>query len=255
MSPVPEGLTLTVPPDAPTPGAPEKAAVRAMFDRIAPRYDLLNRLLSAGTDVRWRRRCVAALRLAPDAVVADVCSGTADLLIESLRGAPGRRGVGVDLAPAMVARGARKARAARAKALVVVGDAESLPIADAACDASCVAFGIRNVGDPLLALREMARVVRPGGRVAVLEFAMPRGPFGALYRLYFRGVLPALGRLLSGDRSAYAYLPESVARWPRPADFAALMERAGLRDVRYEPLTAGVAYLYVAERSPAGTAA
>ena len=247
MSHLPEGLTLPRI-DAPTPGAPEKAAVRAMFDRIAPRYDLLNRVLSGGTDVRWRRRCIAALELSPEAVVADVCTGTADLLLEALRGAPRRRGIGVDLAPAMVERGARKVRASRAAATVVVGDAERLPVADAACDASFVAFGIRNVGDPLAALREMARVVRPGGRVAVLEFSMPRGVFGVLYRLYFRRVMPAVGRLVSGDDSAYTYLPESVERWPRPADFAAVMAEAGLASVRYLPLTAGIAHLYLAER-------
>jgi demethylmenaquinone methyltransferase/2-methoxy-6-polyprenyl-1,4-benzoquinol methylase len=240
------GLSAAVRAEAPTPGAPEKDAVRAMFDRIAPRYDLLNRVLSAGTDVRWRRRCVAALELAPGARVLDVCAGTADLLVEALRGGPGRSGVGVDLSDRMLLLGrAKLARAgAGGRSVLAAGDAERLPLADARFDAAMVAFGIRNVGDPLSALREMFRVLRPGGRLAVLEFSMPPGAFGRLYRAYFRHVLPAIGRWLSGDGRAYAYLPASVERWPAPADFGALLAAAGFASVRWTALTGGIAHLH-----------
>ena len=232
--------------EAPTPGAPEKAAVRSMFDRIAPRYDLLNRLLSAGTDVRWRRRAVDFLDLEPTARVLDVCTGTADLLIEAVRRHPRRSGLGVDLSRGMLARGAAKLGRAglRGRAALAAGDGERLPVRTAAFDGALVAFGIRNVGEPVLALREVLRALRPGGRFVVLEFAMPGGPLGAAYRLYFRSVLPRIGGFVSGDRSAYAYLPASVSRFPAPRDFATLMEEAGFVDVRWCLLTGGIACLH-----------
>ena len=236
-------------PQAPTPGAPEKVAVRSMFDRIAPRYDLLNRVLSAGTDVRWRRACVDLLEMDAAATALDVCSGTADLLIEFLGRSPDRRGLGVDLSSAMLVRGASKLkqRGMGERGRVASGDAERLPVRSGRFDAALVAFGIRNVGDPLAALREMFRALRPGGRAVVLEFSMPRGLLGRLYRLYFRQVLPRIGGLVS-DRSAYAYLPASVERFATPAAFAALMAEAGFADVRFVPLTGGIAHLYRGEK-------
>jgi demethylmenaquinone methyltransferase/2-methoxy-6-polyprenyl-1,4-benzoquinol methylase len=237
----------------PTPGAPEKAAVRSMFDRIAPRYDLLNRLLSGGTDVRWRRRCIDALRLPGPSLVLDVCTGTADLLLEFLGRDPGHRGLGVDLSTEMISRGRDKLRrrALAGRAAVAAGDAERLPVKEASCDGVVVAFGIRNVGDPAAALREMRRALRPGGALVVLEFSMPRGVLGLAYRLYFRRILPTLGGLISGDPGAYAYLPDSVARFASPGQFASLMTEAGFQQVAWEPLTWGVAYLYRGVRAPA----
>ena len=233
----------------PTPGAPERAAVRSMFDRIAPRYDLLNRLLSGGTDVRWRRRAVAFLDLPPGARVLDLCTGTADLLLEALRSGGARGGLGVDLSHQMLVRGKQKLAAAGAEGTAVAGgDAERLPVRDGSFDGALVAFGIRNVGDPLAALREVHRALRPGGRFVVLEFQTPRGPLGAAYKLYFRHVLPRVGGLVSGDRSAYAYLPASVARFPEPEAFAALMQQAGFGDVRHERLTLGIAWLHRGEK-------
>jgi demethylmenaquinone methyltransferase/2-methoxy-6-polyprenyl-1,4-benzoquinol methylase len=230
----------------PTPGAPEKAAVRSMFDRIAPRYDLLNRVLSGGTDVRWRRRCIDALRLDRPSRVLDVCTGTGDLMVEVLGRDRGHRALGVDLSTEMVRRGheklARKGLSGRGA--VAGGDAERLPVCDASCDGVVVAFGIRNVGDAAAALREMRRVLRPGGVVVVLEFSMPRGPVGALYRLYFRRLLPLLGGLVSGDRGAYTYLPDSVVHFASPEAFSSLMAGAGFVDVASEPLTWGIAHLY-----------
>lgn len=233
---------------APTPGAPEKAAVRTMFDRIAPRYDLLNRVLSAGIDVRWRRRCIAAVG---GRRLLDVCTGTGDLLIEFLRQDPRRMGVGVDLSIEMLALGTLKLRGKSldGRGRMLAGDAEELPVAGARFDAVTVAFGIRNVGDPLAALREMARVLLPGGRAAVLEFSTPRGALGAAYRLYSAHVLPRIGGWISGDSGAYAYLPDSIARFPAPPEFGALMTKAGFERVRWQPLTGGIAHLYIGEKN------
>lgn len=233
-------------PFTPTPGAPEKQAVRSMFDRIAPRYDLLNRLLSAGVDRRWRRAAVELLALPREARVLDLCTGTADLLIEALARAEGRRGFGLDLSTAMLQRGQAKLarRGLAGRAALAAGDAERLPFRAARFDGALVAFGIRNVGDPGSALAELWRVLRPGGRLVVLEFSTPPGALGRLYRLYFRHVLPRVGGLVSGDPDAYAYLPASVARFPEPAGFAALLRRAGFEDVGYRPLTGGIAHLH-----------
>jgi len=222
-----------------------------MFDRIAPRYDLLNRLLSGGTDVRWRRRAVDFLDVPPAARILDLCTGTADLLIEALARDPRRSGLGVDLSHGMLVRAAAKlGRGGYAgRAALAGGDGEHLPLRDALFDGALVAFGIRNVGDPVAAMREVRRVLRHGGRFVVLEFSMPRGLFGAAYRLYFRHVLPRLGGLVSGDASAYAYLPASVARFPTPDAFAGLMVEAGFVDVRGRPLSGGIAWLHRGERA------
>jgi demethylmenaquinone methyltransferase/2-methoxy-6-polyprenyl-1,4-benzoquinol methylase len=220
-----------------------------MFDRIAPRYDLLNRLLSGGTDVRWRRKAVDFLGLAPPLRVLDLCSGTADLLVEALRRDPRSSGVGVDLSHGMLVRGAAKLarRGLVRRALLAGGDAEHLPVASGAFDAALVAFGIRNVSDPLAALREVHRALRPGGRFVVLEFSMPRGLLGVAYRVYFRHVLPRLGGLIS-DGSAYSYLPASVARFPSPDAFAGLVREAGFTSVRWQLLTFGIACLHRGEK-------
>ncbi len=220
--------------------------MRTMFDRIAPRYDLLNRVLSAGIDVRWRRRCIDAVG---GTEALDVCSGTGDLLIEFLRRDPaGRRGVGIDLSTEMLSRAAAKLARGGLRGVLAAGDAERLPLRDGGFDAVTVAFGIRNVGDAPAALREMHRVLRPGGRIAVLEFSMPRGTFGGAYRLYFTRVLPRIGGWVSGDAGAYAYLPASVERFARPEQFGALMTAAGFSAVRWERLTGGIAHLYIGER-------
>jgi len=221
-----------------------------MFDRIAPRYDLLNRLLSGGTDVRWRRRALDFLALDGPSRVLDLCTGTADLLLEALRRDPRTTGVGVDLSPGMLA--GAKAKLERGgygtRGLLVGGDGERLPVRDGLFDGAFVAFGIRNVGDVPAALREVLRVLRPGGRFVVLEFSMPKGLLGTAYRLYSRHLLPRVGGLVSGDRSAYAYLPASVARFPTPETFGALMEEAGFREVRWRLLTGGIACLHRGEK-------
>ena len=234
----------------PTPGAPERAAVRSMFDRIAPRYDLLNRLLSGGTDVRWRRRAVDFLDIPPPARVLDLCTGTADLLIEALRRDRRNTGLGVDLSHGMLERGAAKLarRGYAARGALAMGDGEHLPVRGGRFDGALVAFGIRNVADPVAAMREVRRALRPGGRFVVLEFSMPGGVFGMAYRFYFRRLLPLLGGLVSGDGSAYAYLPASVARFPTPEAFSALMAQAGFDSVRWRMLTGGIACLHRGEK-------
>jgi demethylmenaquinone methyltransferase/2-methoxy-6-polyprenyl-1,4-benzoquinol methylase len=236
--------------ETPTPGSPEKDAVRAMFDRIAPRYDLLNHLLSLGIDVSWRRAAVSALDLPPGSRVLDLCTGTADLLIAVLGRDLTRRGVGIDLSASMLGLGAEKLRrrGLAPRASLLRGDAERLAVKDAAFDGALVAFGIRNVGDVAAALRELHRVLRPGGRLVILEFAMPKGLLGAAYRFYFRRILPLVGGLLSGDRTAYSYLPASVSRFPEPGLFQEALAGAGFRDVRARPLTLGSVQLYGARR-------
>ena len=241
---------LRPPADIPTPGAPETLAVRSMFDRIAPRYDLLNRVLSGGIDGLWRRRAVHALAAPPGARILDLCTGTADLLIEALGRGTGTRGVGLDMSMPMLARAARKLTRGgmSARAALVAGDAQALPVRGEAFDGALIGFGIRNVGDIAGALAEIRRVLRPGGRLAVLEFSNPDGAMGVLYRAYSRLVLPRLGGWISGDRGAYAYLPASVARFPAPAEFGALLERAGFFKVRWQPLTGGIAHVFEGER-------
>ncbi len=221
----------------------------AMFDRIAQRYDRMNTLLSMGLHHRWRRRLVAALGpLAPGDEVLDVATGTADVALEIARLAgQGVRLVGLDPSPGMLAVGRDKVVAAGLKDRVelVEGDAQALPFADDRFAAACISFGIRNVPDRLAGLRELARVTRPGGRVAVLELSEPRGGLlSPLARLHVHHVVPRLGSWLSGERE-YRYLQESIAAFPPPAQFGALMEEAGLEEVHISAQTLRTAHLYV----------
>jgi len=229
--------------------APDKtpARIAGMFDAIAPRYDALNHLLSAGLDRRWRDRAIDALKLTHGARIVDVCSGTADLAIAATTRVPGASVVGVDFAHEMLRLGLPKVRGKRIS--LVRGDATRLPLPDASCDGATIGFGIRNVQQPELALAEIARVLRPGGRLAILEFGQPRIPgIRTLYAWYFRFVLPMVGRLVSRHRSAYSYLPASVGTFPPPAEFADLIRRTNFTDVRPVSLTFGIVYLYVATR-------
>lgn len=218
----------------------DPAAVRAMFARIARRYDLVNRCLSFGIDQRWRRALVRHLEGARGLSVVDVCCGTGDLAFALQR--RGARVLGVDFTPAMLQHARRKG--AGASACFVAGDALRLPVSDRRADAATIAFGLRNLADRELGLREMARVVRPGGWVLVLEFSLPRGRLlGLLYRLYFTRILPVLGGWISGDAAAYRYLPDTVLAWPAPEELRAEMESLGLEHCGFRRLSGGIACL------------
>lgn len=224
--------------------------VRRMFTAIAPRYDLLNHLLSFNIDRRWRRRAVAALDIPrhPNGRYLDLCAGTLDVSVaiartERFAGSV----VGADFAEQMLREAGAKRQAANVHA--VAADALVLPIADVSCAGAIVAFGIRNVTDIDAALRETHRVLEPGARFVILEFSTPPNRLvrGA-YQAYSRYVLPRIGALISGHKGAYTYLPDSVTRFPAPAALAARMSSAGFRHVHWELMTMGVVALYVGER-------
>lgn len=222
-----------------------------MFDAIAARYDLLNHVLSVGLDVRWRARAIREAQLATDARVLDLCTGTADFAIAAVHAAPKARVMGVDFAGAMLRAGLAKlrGRGLDRQITLVRGDAAAIPIRDAWADAATIGFGIRNVAQPEAALAELARVIRPGGRLLILEFAEPIIPgIRAMYNSYFRVVLPWLGRVVSKHQSAYAYLPASVGTFPAPPVFAATISSQGFTGVRAVPLSLGIVYLYIATR-------
>jgi demethylmenaquinone methyltransferase/2-methoxy-6-polyprenyl-1,4-benzoquinol methylase len=228
--------------------------VRRMFGEIAPRYDLMNHVLSLGIDIRWRRRTVRELRLDGSEPILDCCTGTGDLaLMLAQRVGAGVRVVGTDFCLPMLARARRKQPAGRdavANVGFVEADTQALPFDDAIFQTVTVAFGLRNVEDTGLGLREMTRVCRPGGQVAVLEFSKPTLPgIRQLYGAYFKHVLPRVGQSMARNRQdAYDYLPASVAEFPCGEALAELMREAGLARVRYMPLTFGIAALYVGER-------
>jgi demethylmenaquinone methyltransferase/2-methoxy-6-polyprenyl-1,4-benzoquinol methylase len=231
-------------------GAEKRAYVRRIFSEIAPRYDLLNHVLSFNVDRLWRRVAIRVLAWdhAPEGIYVDVCAGTMDVGAE-LATRAGFRGlvVGADFAEAMLRAGAGKAP--RSLLAPIVADALALPMADGSAAGAIVAFGVRNLVDLDAGLREARRVLRPGARLVILEFSTPRSPLvRAAYHFYFRRVLPYVGRVVSGHRSAYRYLPESVAQFPDGAQLARRMGDAGFRNVQWRALTFGVAALHWGER-------
>jgi demethylmenaquinone methyltransferase/2-methoxy-6-polyprenyl-1,4-benzoquinol methylase len=217
--------------------------VRRMFDRIAPRYDLLNRLMTAGLDRTWRRAAAAAADVAAGERALDCCTGTGDLALDLAQRTAGGEVVGLDASPRMLELARRKAERAGARATFVEGDACALPFPDDAFDAATVAFGARNLPDLDRGLAEMVRVVRPGGRVVVLEITTPRH-LRAFYRLWFDRVVPRLGALVARDRAAYSYLPASVRRFPEPPELAARMAAAGAREIRWRTFAGGIIALH-----------
>jgi demethylmenaquinone methyltransferase/2-methoxy-6-polyprenyl-1,4-benzoquinol methylase len=229
------------------------ARVRQMFGEIAGRYDFLNRLLSLGIDRRRRRKTVELVPPIGDAPILDVCTGTADLALAYWKASKGNVPVvGTDFCGPMLALGGEKCRRAGAEGQVTLLEADTLrlPLPDDTFQIVSVAFGLRNVSDTDAGLREMTRVCRPGGRVAVLEFSKPAAwPLGTLYGWYFRHVLPRIGQALARNtQAAYNYLPASVDRFPQFDALAARMQSAGLGGVNYYPFTCGVATLYVGQK-------
>ena len=220
-------------------------AVREMFTAIAPRYDLLNHLLSMNVDRLWWRRAArtfAHILARPDACVLDLCCGTADMALALRRQAtPSASIFGADFSHTMLTLAGRKARG---RVKLIEADALSLPVGDARFDLVVSAFGFRNLTDYDAGLREIFRVLRPGGEVGILDFGEPKGGLGKIYRVYFRRVLPVVGTFISGVRGPYAYLPASVERFPDPTHMLERMLAAGFGDVSWTPYTFGIAGLY-----------
>lgn len=238
-----------MPPNHPPIGEAEgKAeAVENMFDAVAPRYDLLNRVLSAGIDRYWRARAVRRLQHEQPRRVLDVATGTADLALNIQRTLHPRETVGIDLSAEMLQRGRQKIEKAglTPRILLQKADAADLPYPDDSFDAAFVAFGVRNFEDLDAGLRDIRRVLRPGAALVVLEFSTPRAfPVKQLYEWYSHHVLPRIGGLLSPDQGAYEYLPNSVAAFPDGPDFLRHMENIGYADLEWIPLTFGIASLY-----------
>lgn len=217
-----------------------------MFSDIAPRYDLTNSVLSLGIHHLWRKRTVKVSGAKAGSSVLDCATGTGDLALEFKRtvGTQGRV-LGTDFNADMLSHAPSKASRKGLDVAFEVADAMHLPYADATFDVASISFGIRNVDVPKTALAEMARVVKPGGRIVVLEFGQPRGIMGITYRFYSKHIIPLIGGLLTGNRKAYEYLPTTAAAFPCREQFTALMESTGrLKDCTYEELTGGIAFLY-----------
>lgn len=232
----------------PPPTGNTRGGSGAMFDRIAERYDLLNRISSLGLDRSWRRKSVEALELAPGFRILDLATGTADMVVEVLRQEPNARVVGIDPSPAMLELGRSKLATAGLgeRVELLTGDAEDLPLDDDSVDGVCIAFGIRNVPNRERALREMARVTRPGGRIVILELSEPRrGLLAPFARFHIHHVVPRLGSWLSGSKE-YHYLEESIAAFPPPREFAEVMNRSGCDVLAVRPLTFGACCLFIA---------
>jgi demethylmenaquinone methyltransferase/2-methoxy-6-polyprenyl-1,4-benzoquinol methylase len=233
-------------------GEPDKAPAKiaGMFDAIAGRYDLLNMVLSGGLDRYWRRRAIASLQLTGRERLLDVCTGTADVAIgAALHGA--NHVVGVDFSGAMLAHGLDKVQKGNLASRITLlrGDAMNLPVASASVHAATIAFGIRNVLEPEIACRELARVLQPGGRLAILEFGTPASRvFGPVYHWYSRNILPRIGRAISRHDAAYTYLPESIGAFAYGDEFAKILNVAGFSQVEARPLMFGAVYLYTAQK-------
>lgn len=232
-------------------------AVQQMFDSIAPRYDLLNHVLSANVDRLWwwkTARRFSSILARPDAAVLDVCCGTGHMTRALLKGRP--RGskpiLAADFAREMLSRGARQFKARKigdAAAIALEADALHLPLRTASLDLIVTAFGFRNLANYEAGLREFGRVLKPGGQLGILDFAEPGGFIGKIYAVYFRRVLPAIGRLICGKDGPYSYLPASVQRFPPPAEMLELMRASGYTECAWQPYTFGIAGLYTGVRS------
>jgi demethylmenaquinone methyltransferase/2-methoxy-6-polyprenyl-1,4-benzoquinol methylase len=231
------------------PEGSKKEQVAAMFNAISPKYDALNRILSAGIDQSWRRKTLREIRATGALKLLDVATGTADLALALAKGIPGSKVVGVDISSGMLEVGRSKVRAKdlEGRVRLDLGDGEQLPYEESSFGAVTVAFGVRNFENLEQGLRDMRRVLEPGGTLAVLEFSQPTAwPLRSLYLFYFKNILPRIGRMVSKDASAYTYLPNSVQAFPYGEAFAAKLREAGFQSVRVRPLSFGIASLYLA---------
>jgi demethylmenaquinone methyltransferase / 2-methoxy-6-polyprenyl-1,4-benzoquinol methylase len=237
------------------------AAVRQMFDSIAPRYDLLNHVLSANVDRLWWRRTARrfeAVLARPEAAIFDICCGTGDLTMALLKRRPKRARpiLAGDFSPAMLRRGAEKFGPMDADspyAVAIEADALHLPLRAESLDLIVTAFGFRNLANYEAGLKEFHRVLKPGGQLGILEFSEPGGLMGKAYAVYFRRLLPAIGRMICGKDGPYNYLPSSVGDFPPPSTMIEMMQKAGFLQCAWQPYTFGIAGLYTAERSTLGT--
>ena len=222
--------------------------VKDMFDKIAPRYDFLNRLLSFRQDVFWRTQMVEAARLEPESRVLDVACGTCDVALEAFSRLRGRADItGVDFSLGMLGLGREKVRGSGIS--LVNGDALNLSFAPGIFDAVFIAFGIRNIMDRKGAVEEFQKVLRPGGRLAVLELTTPeKGLLRKIYLAYFQKILPLIGSFFSKDDHAYSYLPESVLKFPSPVEFSRIMKECGFKNIRFKQMSLGIVTLFVGTR-------
>lgn len=229
----------------------KKNQVRQMFNNIALRYDFLNRLLSLGIDKGWRKKAIALIRKKEQLYLMDIATGTGDLAIELMQKHPDARVIGLDLAPQMLEIGKQKAEKKKLSEAItfVEGDAENLPFEDNTFDAITVAFGVRNFERPEKGLKEMNRVLKPGGQLIILEFSKTRSKlFNGLFNFYFKYILPQIGRLISKDARAYQYLYDSVQAFPSGDAFIDLLKESGYQSNRWIPLTFGVCSIYYGEK-------
>jgi demethylmenaquinone methyltransferase/2-methoxy-6-polyprenyl-1,4-benzoquinol methylase len=228
----------------------KKEQVTEMFDSIAPRYDFLNHFLSLGIDILWRRKAIKMLKPYKPEIVLDIATGTGDFAIEATRLKP-KEIIGLDISAGMLEVGRKKISKKGLDAIIrmVQGDSEDLPFEDNSIGAITVGFGVRNFENLEKGLGEMLRVLKPGGAVVILEPAVPkRFPMKQLFGLYFRGILPLVGRMVSRDSRAYTYLPESVKAFPNGKDFVSICEKTGYKTSRYQPLSFGICALYLLEK-------
>ncbi len=229
----------------------KKEQVAGMFDRIAHRYDFLNHFFSLGIDKGWRKKAIRTLQEIHPRKILDIATGTGDLAIASMTLQPDRV-TGVDISEGMMEIGRKKLieKGLSEKITLQYGDSEALPFEDQAFDAITCGYGVRNFEHLEKGLQQMSRVLRPGGRVAILEFSHPKKfPVKQLYRFYFRYILPVLGKSVSKDATAYTYLPESVAAFPEGKEFCSILERSGFKNVKARPLTLGITTLYTGEKA------
>ncbi|MBC8082407.1 MAG: bifunctional demethylmenaquinone methyltransferase/2-methoxy-6-polyprenyl-1,4-benzoquinol methylase UbiE [Hymenobacter sp.] len=232
--------------------AGKKSQVAHMFNSIAGKYDFLNHFLSAGTDIYWRRKAVSELKALRPARILDIATGTADFAIETLRAAPADAQVtGVDISEGMLEVGRRKLqeKGLTQRIQLELGDSENLPYPDNHFDAVTASFGVRNFENLSKGLTEMRRVLRPGGKLVILEFSKPTAfPLKQAYNFYFQRVLPVFGKMISKDNSAYTYLPASVQAFPDGPDFLAILREVGFNTPAWQPLTFGISSIYTAHK-------
>lgn len=229
-------------------GADKKEQVAEMFDHIAPKYDLLNQVLSLGIHKGWRRRTVKKIAALKPRVIMDVATGTGDLAIEVVRQLSPEKVVGVDISEGMMKLGREKVKAKNLDSVISfqLGDSENLPFAHNTFDAITVGFGVRNFAHLEVGMKGMHDVLKPGGMLTVLEFSKPhKFPMKQLVNFYYRFILPLVGRMVSSDKRAYTYLPESIQAFPEGPAFLEVMKKTGFKDVKWQPLTFGVASIYL----------